>query len=113
MRRYLFVLHRSVAIVCAVLATLVAEPARGRSADALHRRALVVDAHAITAARLLRPELNLWTDPTSSRTSLPRLKEGGVDVAAVVVYEGPASDAFKPVSDTIARVYLVQRSRIR
>ena len=104
MRRYLFVLHRSVAIACAVLATLVAEPARGRSAEDLHRRALVVDAHAITAARLLRPELNLWTDPTSSRTSLPRLKEGGVDVAAVVVYEGPASDAFKPVSDTIARV---------
>jgi membrane dipeptidase len=83
------------------------EPASTRATQTEGNRAdewFIADAHAITASRLLASGTRLWTDAASSPTSLPRLREGGVDVATVVVYDTGAEARWNAAVTALRRI---------
>lgn len=69
-------------------------------ARALHRRAVVIDAHCDTTQRLMRPAWDFARRHDDGHVDLPRLREGGVGAVIFAVFAMPSGD--RPGADSAA-----------
>src|SRR5688572_15896874 len=83
---------RMAAAVC-LSATVVAAQAPGSEAElvsrarAIHERVITLDTHADIDAGTFLPACN-YTQRLTTQVNLPKMKEGGLDVAFFIVYVG-------------------------
>lgn len=75
-------------------------------ARALHQRAIVIDSHCDTTARLAQSDWNIAERHDTGHVDLPRLREGGIDAVFLAVY---APGPMAPGKGTIAARTQIQR----
>ncbi len=90
MRRFLLLLPLTALAAVAALSAQAPDPALVARARAIHDRVITLDTHVDINPRDFTTERN-YTQRLESQVNLPKMKEGGLDAAFLIVYVGQGS----------------------